>query len=85
MVNIRKGVLADEFGTIASAALGTPGLNISPSLVGISSATGATSRAIAFTSSAILLVCGLSPKLSGLFLLVPQEVAGSLWSLPPRS
>ncbi len=78
MLNIRKGVLADGFGTIASAALGAPGLNIAPSLVGISSATGATSRAIAFASSAILLVCGLSPKLSGLFLLVPHEVAGSL-------
>ena len=78
MVNIRKGVLADGLGTIASAALGGPGVNIAPSLVGISSATGATSRAIAFASSAILLIFGLSPKLSGLFLLVPQEVAGSL-------
>jgi xanthine permease XanP len=78
MANIRKGVLADGLGTIASAALGAPGLNIAPSLVGISSATGATSRTIAFASSAFLLICGLSPKLSGLFLLVPQEVAGSL-------
>jgi xanthine permease XanP len=76
--NIRKGVLADGLGTVASAALGSPGMNIAPSLVGISSATGATSRAIAFASSAILMLCGLSPKLSGLFLLVPQEVAGSL-------
>jgi xanthine permease XanP len=78
IANIRKGVLADGFGTIASAALGAPGLNIAPSLVGISSATGATSRAIAFAAAAILVLFGLSPKLSGLFLLVPQEIAGSL-------
>jgi xanthine permease XanP len=78
MVNIRKGVLADGLGTVASALLGAPGMNIAPSLVGISSATGATSRSIAFVSAAILAMCGFSPKLAGLFLLVPQEVAGSL-------
>lgn len=78
MTNIRKGVLADGFGTVASALLGAPGLNIAPSLVGISSATGATSRSIAFVSAAILTACGFSPRLAGLFLLVPQEVAGSL-------
>jgi xanthine permease XanP len=36
MGNIRKGVLADGLGTVASAALGAPGMNIAPSLVGIS-------------------------------------------------
>ena len=78
IANIRKGVLADGFGTIIGAALGAPGMNIAPSLVGISSATGATSRAIAFVAAAFLLLFGFSPKLSGLFLLVPQEIAGSL-------
>ncbi|MGH7061329.1 MAG: solute carrier family 23 protein, partial [Stellaceae bacterium] len=66
------------FGSVVGAVLGAPGMNIAPSLVGISSATGATSRAIAFASAAILALFGLSPKLSGLFLLVPQEIAGSL-------
>jgi NCS2 family nucleobase:cation symporter-2 len=78
IANIRKGVLADGLGTVISAGLGAPGMNIAPSLVGISSATGATSRAIAFAAAAILALFGLSPKLSGLFLLVPQEIAGSL-------
>ncbi len=53
-------------------------MSIGPSLVGVSNATGATSRVIGFAASIVLLVFSLSPKLSGFFLLVPQEVAGSL-------
>jgi NCS2 family nucleobase:cation symporter-2 len=49
-----------------------------PSLVGISGATGATSRVIAYAAAAILLLFAASPKLSGFFLTVPQEVAGPL-------
>jgi xanthine permease XanP len=48
------------------------------SLVGVSGATGATSRAIGFVASLVLLVFAVSPRLSGIFLLVPEEVAGSL-------
>ena len=33
---------------------------------------------IAFAAALVLLIFGFSPKLSGLFLLIPQEVAGSL-------
>jgi NCS2 family nucleobase:cation symporter-2 len=51
---------------------------IAPSLVGISSVTGATSRAIAFAAAAVLMMIALSPRLAGLFLSVPPEVAGSL-------
>jgi xanthine permease XanP len=76
--NIRKGVLADGLGTLVGGIIGAPGMSIAPSLVGISGATGATSRAIAFAAAAILLGVGLSPRLAGAFLLVPSEVAGSL-------
>ncbi len=55
-----------------------PGMSIGPSLVGVSGATGATSRVIGFAASIVFLVFAFSPKLSGFFLLVPQEVAGSL-------
>lgn len=53
-------------------------MSIGPSLVGVSGATGATSRVIGFAASAVLLGFAFSPKLSGFFLLVPSEVAGSL-------
>ena len=78
MANVRKGVLADGLANVFGGILGAPGMSISPSLVGISSVTGATSRVIAFAASAVLLIIAFSPKLAGLFLLVPPEVAGSL-------
>jgi NCS2 family nucleobase:cation symporter-2 len=78
MVNIRKGVLADGFGNMAGGLLGTAGISIGPSIVGVSAATGATSRVIAFVAAGYLLILGLSPKLAGSFLLIPPEVAGSI-------
>jgi len=76
--NIRKGVLADGLSNVVGSVLGVPGMSVGPSLVGVSSATGATSRVIGFAAAIVLLIFAFSPKLSGLFLLVPQEVAGSL-------
>jgi xanthine permease XanP len=78
MVNIRKGVLADGFGNMAGGLLGTTGISIGPSIVGVSAATGATSRVIAFVAAGYLLILGLSPKMAGSFLLIPPEVAGSI-------
>jgi NCS2 family nucleobase:cation symporter-2 len=78
MNNVRKGVLADGFANVIGGILGTPGMSIAPSLVGISSVTGATSRAIAFVASGVLLILAFSPRLAGSFLLVPSEVAGSM-------
>lgn len=76
--NIRKGVLADGLSNVVGAVLGVPGMSIGPSLVGVSGATGATSRVIGFAASVVLLAFAFSPQLSGFFLLVPSEVAGSL-------
>ncbi|HTW26607.1 MAG TPA: solute carrier family 23 protein [Acetobacteraceae bacterium] len=78
MANIRKGVLADGLGTLIAGALGAPGMSTAPSLVGISSITGATSRAIGFAAAAVLFLVAFSPKIASLLLLVPHEVAGAL-------
>ena len=78
MGNVRKGVLADGLANVVGGLLGAPGMSISPSIVGVSGVTGATSRAIAFAVSTILLGLSLSPKLAGFFLVIPTEVAGSL-------
>jgi xanthine permease XanP len=78
MGNIRKGVLADGLATLVSGALGAPGMSAAPSLVGISSATGATSRAIGFAASGIFFLVAFSPRIASVFLLVPHEVAGAL-------
>lgn len=76
--NIRKGVLADALANVFGPILGVPGMSTGPSLVGMSGATGATSRVIGFATAAILLAFAFLPKVSGFFLLIPQEVAGSL-------
>jgi xanthine permease XanP len=74
--NIRKGVLAEGLSNVVGSALGVPGMSLGPSLVGVSGATGATSRVIGFAAAIVLLIFAFSPKLSGFFLLVPEEVAG---------
>jgi len=57
--------------------LGVMGMNTAPSLVGVSKATGATSRYIAFSCAAILVVFAFIPKYAALFLLLPQPVIGA--------
>jgi xanthine permease XanP len=78
MDNIHKGVLSDGLANVVGGLLGTVGMSISPSMVGVSGATGATSRIIAFVTVAYLLLLGFSPRLAGCFLLIPPAVAGSM-------
>ena len=78
MANIRRGVIADGLSNLAGGLLGAPGMSIGPSLVGISAAIGATSRAIAYAASGSLLIIGLLPKVCATFLVIPPEVAGSV-------
>jgi NCS2 family nucleobase:cation symporter-2 len=78
MHNIRKGIMADGIACVIGGLLGAPGMNISPSLVGLSKATSATSRMIGFAAAVILGVIALSPKAAALFLMIPPEVAGAI-------
>jgi xanthine permease XanP len=78
MANIERGIRADALGTLIGGTLGAPGMNIAPSLVGISAATSATSRVIAFVAAAILLLFAFLPKVVGGFLELPSEVAGAM-------
>ncbi|MGE3738008.1 MAG: uracil-xanthine permease family protein [Geminicoccaceae bacterium] len=76
--DIRKGVLADGLGCAMGGLVGAPGMNIGPSLVGVSIATGVTSRAIAYACAAVLVVLAFIPKVADLFLQLPLAVAGAL-------
>src|SRR6516165_8199810 len=75
--SIQGGILADGIGCIVGGLLGVIGMNTSPSLVGVSKAAGATSRYVAFSCAAILVVFALIPKYAALFLLLPQPVIGA--------
>jgi NCS2 family nucleobase:cation symporter-2 len=75
--SIQGGILADGIGCMVGGLLGVIGMNTSPSLVGVSKATGATSRYVAFSCAAILVVFAFIPKYAAVFLLLPQPVIGA--------
>jgi NCS2 family nucleobase:cation symporter-2 len=77
MKNISKGILADAVGDIASGALGGTGQSTSSSNVGLSIATGATSRVIGYAAGILLIFLAFIPKLSSLFAIMPKPVIGA--------
>nr|HAT8714509.1 xanthine/uracil/vitamin C permease [Legionella jordanis] len=74
--SIKGGVFADGLGAIVAGLFGIPGISTGPSLVGVSTATGATSRYIAFAASVLLLLLSLLPKFASLLLIMPMSVIG---------
>lgn len=76
--NIRKGIYADGIGCALGGLVGAPGMNIGPSLVGVSITAGVTSRTIAYASAAVLVVLAFVPKVADVFLQLPLSVAGAL-------
>jgi NCS2 family nucleobase:cation symporter-2 len=75
--SIKGGILADGIGCAIGGLLGAIGMNTAPSLVGVSKATGATSRYIAFSCAAILVLFAFIPKYAALFLMLPEPVIGA--------
>jgi len=78
MENVSRGVTGDGLGCLVAGLLGVPGMSSAPSMVGVSSATGATSRVIAFATSVILLLFAFTPKISAAIIALPLEVAGAV-------
>lgn len=77
MKNISQGVLADAVGDIASGILGGAGQSTSSSNVGLSIATGATSRVIAYAAGGLLIFLAFLPKVSSMFAIMPKPVIGA--------
>jgi xanthine permease XanP len=75
--SVSRGVLADGLGTAVAGLIGSVGLNTSPSSVGLTSATGATSRRIGYALSGLLLLLAFCPKLATLFAIMPEPVIGA--------
>lgn len=70
-------MLADGLGSVVSGLLGGIGQNTGPSLVGISKASGATSRHIAFTAAGVMVIVAFIPAVGGLFIIMPKAVIGA--------
>ena len=78
MKSISGGILADACGVMLSGGVGTMGQSTSSANVGLSIATGATSRRIGFACGVILMVLAFVPKLAVLFAIIPSPVIGAL-------
>jgi xanthine permease XanP len=78
MANISKGILADGICCFSAGLLGGFGQSTSSSNVGLSIATGATSRAIAYGSGVLMIVLAFCPKLGAVFAVMPKPVMGAL-------
>ena len=78
MVTAGGGVLADALGTITAGLLGTIGTNLSPTSVGLTVATGATSRYIGLVTGLLVLAAAFLPKVIALIALIPGPVMGAV-------
>jgi len=77
MVNISGGVLACGISNILSGMLGALGQSVSSSNIGLSIATGATSRRIAYSTGIILIVLAFFPKFASIFVIMPTPIMGA--------
>ncbi|MCX7017787.1 MAG: purine/pyrimidine permease [Candidatus Sumerlaeota bacterium] len=77
MKNVAKGVAADGFGGIIPGLLGGYGQSTSSSNIGMSIATGATSRRIAWYCGGIIITMALMPKFAQVLVIMPPPVMGA--------
>ncbi len=78
MKNISQGILAEGIKTILGGLLGGLAHTTSSANVGLSVATGATSRFIAYMVGGIFIFLAFFPKLAVIFSVMPAPVMGAL-------
>ncbi|AWK89945.1 uracil-xanthine permease family protein [Azospirillum thermophilum] len=77
MANIGRGIFADGLSNLLAALLGGVGQAATSGAVGLSAATGATSRYIGFGVGALLIALSFSPKVATALLIMPPPVIGA--------
>ncbi len=77
MRSISRGIFASAAGNLISGFSGALGQSVSSSNVGLSIATGATSRRIAYSIGGILIFSAFFPKLASIFVIMPTPVMGA--------
>lgn len=78
MTRVSKGIFADSLSVITSGLLGGMATDTSSSNVGLSQASGATSRVIGLAAGSLFILYGFSPKVTMLLSLMPQPVMGAI-------
>jgi NCS2 family nucleobase:cation symporter-2 len=77
MATVGTGMLADAFGCISSGLLGGMGTSMSAANVGLSMATGATSRRVGYFIGSFFMLLVFLPKFSVILTLMPAPVMGA--------
>jgi xanthine permease XanP len=78
MRSVSGGMFAGAIGTGLSGLLGGIGQSTFSSNVGLSLATGATSRSIAIPTGILMILLAFLPKLAALFAVMPDPVMGAI-------
>ena len=78
MQSVSGGIFAGAIGTGLSGLLGGIGQSTFSSNVGLSLATGATSRSIAIPCGILMILLAFLPKLAALFAVMPDPVIGAI-------
>ena len=78
MGSIRRGVLADALAVVSAGLIGGMAQSTSSSNVGVSLATGVTSRYIGFSAGALFIVCAFFPVFSLIFVAMADPVKGAV-------
>jgi len=73
-----RGLFTEGFGTCISGLIGAMGLNSSSGSVGLSIATGATSRYLAFLVGPAFIAMAFFPKIAALLAILPKPVVGAI-------
>ncbi|MDD3845571.1 MAG: solute carrier family 23 protein [Syntrophorhabdaceae bacterium] len=76
LVNIGRGTLADGLASIIGGSLGALGKSLYAASVGLTVATGATSRVIAYYIGGLFIALAFLPKLAAVFSIMPKPVMG---------
>ena len=78
VTNVGNGLLADGIGVFAGGLLGGVAVDTSASNVGLSAATGATSRVVAFAAGGLYILIAFCPKLTNLVAIMPPPAMGAI-------
>ena len=74
--NIQRGTLADGLGSVVGGLLGGMRQSLYAGSVGLSAATGTTSRIIAFFTGGMFIAIAFLPKMAAVFSIMPRPVMG---------
>jgi NCS2 family nucleobase:cation symporter-2 len=78
MASIRKGIVSNGLATLVAGLAGGIGGNTQSSSIGISNASGVTSRWVAYWLGGLLILLSMFPVISAALVAMPRAVTGAL-------